>query len=158
MLTTLLFTDVVGSTERVAAIGDRAWRTVLDRHDDAVRHQLRRFAGCEEKLIGDGMLATFDGPPTRSVAARRSATPPARSVSTSGWGSTPARLSDAAPRLLASRSTSRIACAQAAQPSEVLVTRTVVDLVAGSGISFNDRGEHTLKGIPTAWQLFVVTT
>jgi class 3 adenylate cyclase len=62
MLTTLLFTDVVGSTDRVAAIGDRAWHTVLDRHDDAVRRQLARFSGHEEKLTGDGILVTFDGP------------------------------------------------------------------------------------------------
>ena len=69
MLTTLLFTAVVGSTDRVAAVGDQAWRTVLDRHDDAVRRQLARFSGHEEKLTGDGMLATFDGP-ARAIRCR----------------------------------------------------------------------------------------
>jgi pimeloyl-ACP methyl ester carboxylesterase len=112
MLTTLVFTDVVGSTDRLAAVGDQAWRTVLDRHDEAVRRQLARFSGHQEKLTGDGILATFDGPPARSVVGPRSATPPARSASMSAWGSTPVKSNDAAPSWRASPSTSHVVCAK----------------------------------------------
>jgi class 3 adenylate cyclase len=157
-LMTLLFTDVVGSTNQVAAIGDRAWRSVLDRHDAMVRHQLGRFAGHEEKLMGDGMLATFDGP-ARAIHCGTAIRDAARQIGLDvrvgiHAGEVERRGTELAG--IAVHLAHRVC--QAAEPREVLVTRTVVDLVAGSGISFADRGEHNLKGIPTAWRLFKVTT
>jgi class 3 adenylate cyclase/pimeloyl-ACP methyl ester carboxylesterase len=158
MLTTLLFTDVVGSTDRVAAVGDRAWRTVLDRHDDAVRRQLARFSGHQEKLTGDGILATFDGP-ARAIrcgtairdAARQIALDVRVGIHTGEVERRGTELAGIAVHL------ARRVC-ETAQPGEVLVSRTVVDLVAGSGTTFDDRGEHELKGLPAAWRLFAVTT
>jgi class 3 adenylate cyclase len=158
MLTTLLFTDVVGSTDRVAAIGDRAWRTVLDRHDEAVRRQLGRFSGHEEKLTGDGMLATFDGP-ARAIrcgaairdAARQIGLEVRVGIHTGEVERRGTELAGIAVHL------ARRVC-ETAQPGEVLVSRTVVDLVAGSGTTFDDRGEHELKGMTAAWRLFAVST
>jgi class 3 adenylate cyclase len=158
MLTTMLFTDVVGSTDRVAAIGDRAWRTVLDRHDDAIRRQLERFSGVQSQHTGDGALATFDGP-ERAIrcgsairdAARQIGLDVRVGIHTGEVERRGAGLSGIAVHLA-------YRVCQAAQPAEVLVTRTVVDLVAGSGLTFDDRGEHNLKGIPTTWRLFTVTT
>jgi class 3 adenylate cyclase len=158
MLTTLMFSDVVGSTDRVVAIGDRAWHTVLDRHDDAVLHQLARFSGHQEKFTGDGILATFDGPARalRCGAAIRDA---ARQIGLEvrvgiHTGEVERRGAELAG--IAVHLAHRIC--ETAQPGEVLVSRTVVDLVAGSGATFDDRGEHELKGIPAAWRLFAVTT
>ena len=158
VLTTLLFTDVVGSTDRVAAIGDRAWRTVLDRHDDVVRHQLARFTGHEENFTGDGLLASFDGP-ARAIRCGSAIRDAARQIGLDvrvgiHTGEAERRGTELAG--IAVHLAHRVC--QAADASEVLVTRTVVDLVAGSGITFDDRGEHKLKGIPTAWRLFAVTT
>jgi class 3 adenylate cyclase len=158
MLTTLLFTDVVGSTDRVAALGDRAWRTVLDRHDDAVRRQLARFAGHQEKLTGDGILATFDGP-ARAIRCGIAIRDAARQIGLEvrvgiHTGEVERRDTELAGIAI------HLACrvCETAQPGEVLVSRTVVDLVAGSGTTFDDRGEHDLKGIPAPWRLFAVTT
>ena len=158
MLTTLLFTDVVGSTDRAAAIGDQAWRTVLDRHDEAVRRQLGRFSGHQEKLTGDGMLATFDGP-ARAIRCGTAIRDAARQIGLDvrvgiHTGEVERRGTELAG--IAVHLACRV-CATA-QPGEVLVSRTVVDLVAGSGTTFDDRGEHELKGIPAPWQLFAVTT
>jgi class 3 adenylate cyclase len=157
ILTTLLFTDVVGSTDRVAAIGDRAWHTVLDRHDDAVRRQLTRFSGHQEKLTGDGILATFDGP-ARAIRCGGAIRDAARQIGLDvrvgiHTGEVDRRATELAG--IAVHLTRRVC--EAAQPGEVLVSRTVVDLVAGSGIAFDDRGEHDLKGIPAPWRLFAVT-
>ena len=156
MLTTLLFTDVVGSTVRVAAVGDRAWRTVLDRHDEAVRRQLGRFSGHQEKLTGDGMLATFDGP-ARAIRCGTAIRDAARQIGLDvrvgiHTGEVERRGTELAGIAV------HLACrvCETAQPGEVLVSRTVVDLVAGSGTTFDDRGEHELKGIPAAWRLFAV--
>ena len=158
MLTTLMFTDVVGSTVRVAAVGDRAWRTVLDRHDEAVRRQLARFSGHQEKLTGDGILATFDGP-ARAIRCGTAIRDAARQIGLDvrvgiHTGEVERRGTELAGIAV------HLACrvCETAQPSEVLVSRTVVDLVAGSGTTFDDRGEHELKGIPAAWRLFAVTT
>jgi class 3 adenylate cyclase len=157
MLTTLLFTDVVGSTDRVAAIGDQAWRTVLDRLDDAVRRQLTRFSGHEERLTGDGVLATFDGP-ARAIRCGTAIRDAARQIGLDvrvgiHTGEVERRGTELAGIAV------HLACrvCETAQPGEVLVSRTVVDLVAGSGTMFDDRGEHELKGIPLSWQLFAVT-
>jgi class 3 adenylate cyclase len=158
VLTTLLFTDVVGSTDRVAALGDRAWRTVLDRHDNAVRRQLARFSGHQEKLTGDGILATFDGP-ARAIRCGTAIRDAARQIGLDvrvgiHTGEVERRGTELAGIAV------HLACrvCETAQPGEVLVSRTVVDLVAGSGATFDDRGEHELKGIPAAWRLFAVTT
>jgi class 3 adenylate cyclase len=158
MLTTLLFTDVVGSTDRVAAIGDQAWRTVLDRHDDAVRHQLARFSGHQEKLTGDGILATFDGP-ARAIRCGIAIRDAARQIGIDvrvgvHTGEVERRRTELAG--IAVHLAHRVC--ETAQPGEVLVSRTVVDLVAGSGIIFDDCGEHELKGVPAAWRLFAVST
>jgi class 3 adenylate cyclase len=156
MLTTLLFTDVVGSTDRVAAIGDRAWRALLDRHDDAVHHQLTRFSGHQEKLTGDGVLATFDGP-ARAIRCGTAIRDAARQIGLDvrvgiHTGEAERRGSELAG--IAVHLAHRVC--DTAQPGEVLVSRTVVDLVAGSGVTFDDRGEFELKGIPAAWRLFAV--
>ncbi len=157
MLTTLLFTDVVGSTVRVAAVGDRAWRAVLDRLDEAVRRQLGRFSGHEERLTGDGILATFDGP-ARAIRCGIAVREAARQIGLDvrvgiHTGEVERRGTELAG--IAVHLAARVC--DAAQPGEVLVSRTVVDLVAGSGTTFDDRGEHELKGIPAAWRLFAVT-
>jgi class 3 adenylate cyclase len=158
MLTTLLFTDVVGSTDRVAAIGDRAWHTLLDRHDDVVRRQLARFSGQQQKFTGDGILATFDGP-ARAIRCGIAIRDAARQIGLDvrvgiHTGEVERRGTELAG--IAVHLAHRIC--QTAQPGEVLVSRTLVDLVAGSGATFDDRGEHELKGIPAAWRLFTATT
>jgi class 3 adenylate cyclase len=157
MLTTLLFSDIVGSTDRVAAIGDQAWRTVLDRLDDAVGRQLGRFSGHEERLTGDGILATFDGP-ARAIRCGTAIRDAARQIGLEvrvgiHTGEVERRGTELAGIAV------HLACrvCETAEPGEVLVSRTVVDLVAGSGTTFDDRGEHDLKGIPTPWRLFAVT-
>jgi hypothetical protein len=112
MLTTLLFTDVVGSTDRVAAVGDHAWRTVLDRHDEAARRQLARFSGHQEKLTGDGLLATFDGP-ARAIRCGTAIRDAARQIGLDvRVGIHTLKSNDAAPRWRASPSTSHVACAK----------------------------------------------
>jgi class 3 adenylate cyclase/pimeloyl-ACP methyl ester carboxylesterase len=158
MLSTLLFTDIVGSTDRLAAIGDQVWGTVLDRHDEAVRRQLARFSGHQEKLTGDGLLATFDGP-ARAIRCGIAIRDAARQIGLEvrvgiHTGEVERRGTELAGIAV------HLACrvCETAQPGEVLVSRTVVDLVAGSGTTFDDRGEHELKGIPAAWRLFAVTT
>jgi class 3 adenylate cyclase len=158
MLTTLMFTDVVGSTGRVVEIGDRAWRVLLDRHDDAVRHQLTRFSGQQEKLTGDGVLATFDGP-ARAIRCGTAIRDAARQIGIDvrvgiHTGEVERRGTELAG--IAVHLASRVC--DIAPPGEVLVSRTVVDLVAGSGITFDDYGEHKLKGMPAEWRLFAVTT
>jgi class 3 adenylate cyclase len=158
MLTTLLFTDIVASTERVEGIGDRAWRALLDRHDDTVHHQLARFSGQHEKFTGDGILATFDGP-ARAIRCGTAIRDASRQIGLDvrvgiHTGEVERRGTEIAG--IAVHLAHRVC--DAAQPTEVLVTRTVVDLVAGSDISFDDRGEHRLKGITTPWRLFAVTS
>jgi class 3 adenylate cyclase len=157
MLTTLLFTDVVGSTDRLATIGDQAWRTVLDRHDEALRRQLARFSGHQEKFTGDGIVATFDGP-ARAIRCGTAIRDVARQIGLDvrvgiHTGEVERRGSELAGIAV------HLACrvCEAARPGEVLVSRTVVDLVGGSGTTFDDRGEHELKGIPAPWRLFAVT-
>jgi pimeloyl-ACP methyl ester carboxylesterase len=158
MLTTLLFVDAVRSTERVAALGDLAWRRTLDHFDASVRHQLKRFSGEAQKVMGDGTLATFDGP-ARAIRCGVAIREAARQIDLEvrvgiHTGEVEVRGSELAG--IAIHLAHRVSTAAA--PGEVLVTRTVVDLVAGSGLAFDDRGDHDLKGIPTAWQLFSVTT
>ena len=157
MLTTLVFTDVVASTDRVVAIGDRAWGSVLDRHDEAIRRQLERFSGLQRHFTGDGVLATFDGP-ARAIrcgsairdAARQIGLDVRVGIHTGEVERRGTELAGVAIHL------ARRVC-ETATPGEVLVSRTVVDLVAGSGLTFDDRGEHDLKGIPEPWRLFSVS-
>jgi class 3 adenylate cyclase len=156
MLATVLFTDIVASTERLVELGDPAWRNLLDSHDLAVRRQLKRFRGNEIKTTGDGVLATFDGP-ARAVhcacAIRNAASELGLQVRSGVHaGEVEIRGDDIGglPVHIAARVT------DLASGHEILVTSTVKDLVAGSGIQFADRGSHVLKGIPDAWQVFAV--
>jgi class 3 adenylate cyclase len=156
VLTTLLFTDIVGSTQLATSMGDDRWRVLLDQHDAMVRSELRRFRGVEVKTTGDGILARFDGP--------------ARAIECAG------HIHDGAQRLgievRAGLHTGEVdvrgddvsgigvhiaqRVSALAGSNETLVSRTVVDLVAGSGIGFDDRGESELKGVPGSWNLFAV--
>jgi class 3 adenylate cyclase len=154
VLTTLLFTDIVGSTERAASLGDRAWRTLLDAHDRAVRDQLRRFRGREINTTGDGFLASFDGP-ARAIRCALAINEAMRPLGIDlhvglHTGECEVRGDDLGG--LAVHIASRIA--SLAQPGEVLVSGTVKDLVAGSGIEFVDRGDDQLKGVPGSWRLY----
>jgi class 3 adenylate cyclase len=156
VLATVMFTDIVGSTGRAAAMGDRRWREVLDAHHAVVRKELDRFRGREVKTLGDGFLATFDGP-ARAIRCGLSIT---ESVAPLGiqvrvglhTGECEILGDDVAG--IAVHLTERVA--DLARPGEVLVSSTVRDLVAGSGIRFTDRGTHDLKGMPEEWRLFAV--
>ena len=158
VLVTVLFTDVVGSTEHLARLGDRRWRELLDRYDQLVQRQLDRFRGRYVKTTGDGTLATFDGPGRAIECARALAT----AVPDIGFeiraglhsGEVELRGSDVAG--MAVHIAARVAATAGAR--EVLVSSTVKDLVAGGGLSFEDRGERELKGVPEAWRLYSVVT
>ena len=154
VLATVLFTDIAGSTARAAEIGDRAWTQLIDRHDEAIRRQLDRWRGREVETAGDGFLATFDGP-ARAVRCATSVVDAIRELGLdvrAGVHTGEVEVADGNVRGIAVHIGSRVAALAA--PGEVLVSRTVVDLVAGSGIAFTDRGEHSLKGVPNVWQLF----
>jgi class 3 adenylate cyclase len=156
VLATVLFTDIAGSTARAAEIGDRAWKQLIDRHDEAIRRQLDRWRGREVETAGDGFLATFDGP-ARAVRCATSVVDAVRELGLdvrAGVHTGEVELADGNVRGIAVHIGSRVAALAA--PGEVLVSRTVVDLVSGSGIAFTDRGEHSLKGVPNVWQLFAV--
>jgi class 3 adenylate cyclase len=154
VLATVMFTDVVGSTERAASLGDRRWRDLLDAHDAAVRRQLTAFRGREVKATGDGFLATFDGPARaiRCACALRDAASDLHLDVRVGLhtGEIEVRGDDIGG--VAVHIGQRVSAL--AQPSEIMVSSTVKDLVAGSGIEFEDRGEHELKGVPGSWRLF----
>jgi class 3 adenylate cyclase len=156
VLATVLFTDIVGSTERASELGDSAWRKTLDDHDAVVRGLLERHRGREVKATGDGFLATFDGPARgiRCALELRSALAPLGIEIRAGLhtGEVEVRGEDVGG--IAVHIAARVQAA--AEPGEVLVSRTVNDLVVGSGIAFADRGAHALKGIPGEWQLFAV--
>ena len=156
MLATVLFTDIVGSTRRAADMGDRRWRELLDAHDAIVRSQLGRFRGHEVKTVGDGFLATFDGPQRaiRCALAIRETLEPLGLQVRAGLhtGECEKRGEDVGG--IAVHIGARVAAE--AGPSEVLVSSTVKDLVVGSGIAFEDRGVKPLKGVPDEWRLFAV--
>jgi class 3 adenylate cyclase len=156
-LAAVLFSDIVASTERIAELGERPWRDLLDRHDAAIRHQLQRFGGREINTTGDGVLATFDRP-ARAVqcacAIRDVAAELGMAVRVGiHFGEVEVRGSDIAGMTV--HIAARIHALAA--PGEVLVSRTVTELVAGSHITVTDRGEHELKGVPGTWQLFAIT-
>jgi class 3 adenylate cyclase len=157
VLATLLFTDIVGSTSRAARMGDRRWRDLLDQHHALVRAEVERFGGREVATTGDGFFATFDGP-GRAVRCALSAS---EAVSALGveiragvhTGEVEVRGADLGG--LAVHIGARIA--SLAGDREVLVSSTVRDLLAGSGLSFHDRGEHRLKGVPGVWRVFAAS-
>jgi class 3 adenylate cyclase len=157
VLTTVLFVDVAGSTERASELGDRRWRELLDRFEDTVRRSLVTHRGELVSRAGDGILATFDGP-ARAVrcagdirdAVRRAGLDVRCGLHT---GEVTRRNGDVAG--IAVHIGARVS--SAAAPGEVLVTRTVRDLVAGSGIVFDERGEHSLKGVPESWELYAAS-
>jgi class 3 adenylate cyclase len=158
LLATVLFTDIVGSTQQAADLGDSAWTRRLDEHDEIVERQLRRFNGHLVKMIGDGFLATFDGP-ARAIhcaSAIRDALGECGVQVRAGihTGEVELRRDDVSG--IAVHLAQRVQ--SVARPGEVLVSRTVVDLVAGSGLSFADRGERELKGIPGTWRVFAAET
>jgi class 3 adenylate cyclase/pimeloyl-ACP methyl ester carboxylesterase len=156
VLATVLFTDIVGSTEREAAVGDREWRTIRQEHDRLIRTELSRFNGREIKTMGDGFLATFDGP-ARAAYCAQAIVEGVRSLGLhvrAGLHTGEIELDGDDVRGLAVAIGSRVGAL--AGPSEVLTTRTVKDLVAGSGLAFEDAGEHELKGVPDRWTLFRV--
>jgi class 3 adenylate cyclase len=157
VLATVLFTDLVSSTERARELGDRRWKETLDRHNEIVRHDLTRFRGREVDTAGDGFFATFDGP-ARAIRCARSIVDDVRKVGLdvrAGLHTGECELAGDAVRGIAVHTGARVA-AQAG-PGEVLVSQTVKDLVAGSGIEFEERGAHELKGIPGEWRLYAVS-
>ena len=158
VLATVLFTDIVSSTERATELGDRAWRDLLDQFRTVVREQLHRFRGREVNTRGDDFLATFDGP-ARGIRCALAISAAAAELAVevrSGLHTGEVELMGDDVGGIAVHTGARVSAL--ARPGEVLVSRTVVDLVAGSGITFSSRGEHELKGVPGSWQLFAVDT
>jgi class 3 adenylate cyclase len=156
MLTTILFTDIVGSTDSAMRLGDRRWSEILEAHHRVVREQLERFRGREIDTAGDGFFAAFDGP-ARAVGCACSIRDAVRSIGLeirAGIHTGEVEITDDKVAGIAVHIGARVGAE--ADVGEVLVSRTVTDLVAGSGITFQQRGEHTLKGVPGEWQLFSV--
>jgi pimeloyl-ACP methyl ester carboxylesterase len=156
VLATVLFTDIVGSTVRAASVGDKDWGDLLQAHHALVREQLMRYSGRELGTAGDGFLATFDGPArgVRCALAIAAAVQPLGLEIRAGLHTGEVELGPDGIRGLAVHIGARIA--SLAGPGEVLVSRTVKDLVVGSGLTFQDRGTHALKGIPDEWQVYSV--
>jgi pimeloyl-ACP methyl ester carboxylesterase len=156
VLATVLFTDIVASTEKAAALGDRRWRDLLEGHHRLVREELGRFRGREIDTAGDGFLATFDGP-ARGVRCARAVSDRVRALGIevrAGLHTGEVEVVDDRVSGLAVHIGARVA--GAAGPGEVLVSGTVKDLVAGSGLRFQDRGLQSLKGVPGEWHLFAL--
>jgi class 3 adenylate cyclase/pimeloyl-ACP methyl ester carboxylesterase len=156
VLATVLFTDIVGSTQKLEAIGDQRWRQLLDRHHARVRQLLERYAGTEIDTAGDGFFATFDGP-TRAIrcaCAIRDAVQEIDLEIRAGLHTGEIEYRGAKATGLAVHVGARVAAL--AEPGEVLVTSTVKQLVGGSEIGFASRGAHTLKGVADQWELFAV--
>jgi len=157
VLATVLFTDIVGSTEKAAALGDHAWLELREAHHAVVRRELERFRGHEVDTAGDGFLATFDGP-ARAVRCAASVSGAVRGLGLevrAGVHTGEIELVGEKVGGIAVHIGARVAAR--AEPGEVLVSSTVKDLVAGSGIAFADRGRAELKGVPGEWELFSVT-
>ena len=156
VLATVVFTDIVDSTRKAVEVGDRQWRDLLERHHAAVREQLRRFRGREIDTAGDGFLAAFDGPARAVQAATAIVSEVSKvgvdiraGVHTGECEVMGSKLSGVAVHIGARVSALALA-------GEVLVSSTVKDLVAGSGLKFRERGAHELKGVPGAWELYSV--
>jgi len=156
VLATVLFTDLVGSTAKAAELGDRAWRELLSEHHELTRRQLQRFRGQEIDTAGDGFFASFDGP-ARAIRCARSISEQVKELGLevrAGLHSGECELLDGKVTGIAVSIGARVAAE--ADPGEVLVSQTVKDLVAGSGIQFQDRGAAELKGVPGEWRLYSV--
>jgi len=154
VLATVLFTDIVGSTEQAAALGDHAWRGLLERHHALVRRELARFRGEERDTAGDGFFATFDGP-ARAIRCAQALVAGVRDLGLelrAGVHTGECELHDGKVAGLAVSIGARVAAT--AEASEVLVSQTVKDLVAGTGLVLEDRGERELKGVPGSWRLY----
>jgi class 3 adenylate cyclase len=154
VLATVLFTDIVGSTEKMSQLGDAGWRELLERHHAVVRGQLARGRGLEVDTAGDGFFASFDGP-ARAVRCAKAIVDGVRELGIdvrSGLHTGECELVDGKVAGIAVHTGARVA--SHAGPGEVLVSSTVRDLVAGSGLEFEDRGVHDLKGIPGEWRLY----
>ena len=155
-LATTLFTDIVGSTRKTAELGDRAWRELVERRHAIVRAMLTRFRGTEVDTAGDGFFATFDGP-ARAVRCAEAIVDGVRPLGIevrAGVHTGEVETIDDKVGGLAVTIGARVC--SLANPSEVLVSQTVKDLVAGSGLVFEDAGEHELKGVPDRWRLYRV--
>ena len=156
VLTTVLFTDIVDSTEHARELGDRRWRDLLEEHNTRVRRELERFRGREVDTAGDGFLATFDGP-ARAIRAGKAIVDAVHGLGLevrAGLHTGEVELAGDAVRGIAVHTGARVAAEAGA--GQVLVSQTVKDLVAGSGIELADRGVHQLKGIPGEWRLYSV--
>jgi class 3 adenylate cyclase len=156
VLATVLFTDIVGSTERAATLGDIAWRELLQRHHGVARAMLARFRGTEVDTAGDGFFATFDGP-ARAVRAAQAIIEGLRPLGLdvrAGVHTGEVQTIDAKVGGMGVVIGARIGALSG--PGEVLVSSTVKDLTAGSGLVFEDAGEHELKGVPDRWRLYRV--
>jgi class 3 adenylate cyclase len=156
VLTTVLFTDIVGSTEKVAQLGDRHWRDLLDNHHAIIRRNLARFGGREIKTIGDGVLATFDGP-ARGVLCACIVADEVRALGLeirAGLHTGECEIIGDDVGGIAVHIGARVAALAAA--GEVLVSSTVKDLVVGSTLRFSDRFSQSLKGVPGEWRIFAV--
>jgi len=158
VLATVLFTDIVDSTRRAAELGDRRWRDLMARHEAIVRDRLARFRGHEVKTLGDGFLSRFDGPARaiRCAAAIRDAVLPLGLEVRAGLHTGEVDVVDDDVHGIAVAIAARVAATAAA--GEVIVSRTVRDLVAGSGIEFEDRGTHDLKGVADDWHLYALAS
>jgi class 3 adenylate cyclase len=156
VLATVLFTDIVGSTDRAARLGDRAWRDLLERHHEVVRAMVGRYRGNEVQTRGDGFFMTFDGPARgiRCALAIISAVSTLGLELRAGLHTGEVETIDGRVGGIAVHIGSRVA--DLAAPLEVLVSQTVKDLVVGSGLAFEDAGEHELKGVPDRWRLYRV--
>ncbi len=155
-LATVLFTDLVGSTQHAAELGDRRWRDLVEQHHAAVRGELARFDGREVDTAGDGFFATFDGP-ARGIRCAQAIVESVRPLGLdvrAGLHTGEVELADGKIAGIAVNIGARVA--GQAEGGEVLVSGTVTDLVAGSGLEFEDRGVTALKGVPGEWRLFAV--
>ena len=156
VLATILFTDIVGSSEKAAELGDRAWADLVSRHHALVRAQLDRFRGRELDTAGDGFFAAFDGP-IRAIRCATAIEDIVRDLGLevrAGLHTGECEVVGQKPAGIAVNVGARVA--SQAQAGEVLVSSTVKDLVAGSGLEFEDRGSHELKGVPGEWRLYAV--
>lgn len=152
----MLFTDIVGSTARAAELGDRRWRDVLDLHDETTSRAVERYGGRLVDRTGDGILATFDSPAgaIRCALALRTELAGAGIQTRAGLHTGEVELRREEIGGLAVHIAARVSAL--AGTGEVVVSRTVADILSGSGFRFTDRGEHQLKGVPGAWRLFAV--
>jgi class 3 adenylate cyclase len=154
VLATVLFTDIVDSTAQAAAIGDRGWRDTRERHDDLIRAEIATYNGRAVKTMGDGFLAVFDGP-ARAVRCAQAIIAGVAELGIevrAGLHTGEIELDGDDVTGIAVAIGARVGAI--AESSEVLVSQTIKDLTAGSGIAYTDRGEHELKGVPDRWRLY----